>query len=364
MLQTTPQEEAITHLSDVILQLTSQSRDIKAILRKCLIVCELLGWESQKTWFHQELAGYDPTSTLPSHRRIAGKRKWQPAATMPDKIRWMSEEMFYVADPKVYEEEEDTLEVWAGIEWFILAASTGYSESLNQTKQVGSPSGRYTITLDRKRIFTAPSIAASIIVIERAIFDFASRAYVQLKYSNSVGDIWAQYRSRVDAGLASLDMAKHLNAIELGIKSDNPESWRSAVYECRNLLNDLAAHLWHDMRPRYEYLPGRSPEGALDVTPEKFGNRLAAYIHQKGLSGTRGRYFRDEAERLATGILSLIAFQSEAHQPVTFQDSASIVVSTYVLVGEIISRTDLAPIESYSAPADQDPGDIQEQSAS
>ena len=355
MAQNTPQEEATFHLNEVISQLTGSGRDIKVILRKCLLVCELLGWESQKTWFHQELAGYYPTSTLPAHRRIRGKRKWQPATTMRDAIKWQSEEMVYGADPNVYEEEEDILEVWAGIEWFISAASAGYTEALADTKQVRSPSGRHLISFNRVRAFSAPSISASLVTIERATFDFASRAYVQLKYGSSVGDIWAQYRLEVDSRLASLDMAKHLQAIELGIQGPNPESWRSAVFECRSLLTDLAAYLWRDTRPRYEHLPGRSAEGTLDVTPEKFGNRIAAYLHQKGLSATRGRYFRDEADRLSTAVLSLIAFQGEAHQPVAYQDAASIVVSTYVLVGEITARTDLDPVETYGAPAAQDP---------
>jgi hypothetical protein len=266
--------------------------------------------------------------------------------------------MVYGADPAVYEEEDDTLEVWAGIEWFIGTASTGYSEPLDQTKQVRSPSGRRTITFERRRVFTAPTIAASLIVIERAAFDFASRAYVQLKFAGAVGDIWAQYRTRVDAGLATLDMAKHLKAIELGISGPNPETWRSAVFECRNLLTDLATHLWRDTRPRYEHLPGNTKERTLDVTSEKFGNRLAAYLHQKAISGTRGQFLRDEADRIATSILSLISFQSEAHRPMAFQDAASIVVSTYVLVGEIIARTDLAPITTYSQPEATNPSDV------
>lgn len=351
--QTTPQEEAISLLSEVLSGLTGPGGNIKVALRKCLLVCEMLGWRPQRDWFHQELNGYYPTSALPTHRKVSGKCKWQPAPSFSDTVNWKSEEMVYGANPAVYEEEEDVLEIWAGIEFFIAYTSTGYTEILQETKKVPSPSGHRSITFQRARIFTASAIAASLTQIERFIFDFASRAYVQLKYGNAVGDIWSQYRIKVDAGLASLDLAKHLNVIELSLQSTNPEAWRTAILECRNLLNDLANYLWRDGRPRYEYLPGRTDEDTLDVTKGKFGNRLAAYIHQKGLSGTRGKYLRNEADRLATSIQSLIAFQSEAHEPISLQDARSVVIAMYVLVGEIIGRTDLNPIVTYGKPVIQ-----------
>jgi len=349
--QTTPQEEAVLLLNEVISELTRIPRDIKAILRKCLLVCEILSWKSQGDWFHQELNGYNQITKLPAHREIRGRRMWQPLPNASNKIIWDSEELVYGADQAIYEQENDTLPVYADIDWFINACSTGYSEILADTKQIPSPTGRQLITFQRVRIFEASAFIDSVIQIERATFNFSSRALVQLKYGDILGDIWSQYRIIVDAGLANLNLADHFKAIQHSLRETNPEAWRSAILECRNLLNDLANHLWRDNRPRYEHLPGKSDDGFLDVTRGKFGNRLAAYLHQKGLSGTHGEYFRNEADRLATSILSLIAYQSIAHDPISLQDVRSIVIATYVLIGEIINRTDLNPVEIYGPPA-------------
>ena len=88
----------------------------------------------------------------------------------------------------------------------------------------------------------------------------------------------------------------------------------------------------------------------LVVTPDKFANRLRAYLHQKGLHGTAGgQFLRDELDRLATSIRSLIAFQSKAHDPVGRDDVRSVALATYFPVGEIVFRTDLQPIETYAS---------------
>jgi hypothetical protein len=83
----------------------------------------------------------------------------------------------------------------------------------------------------------------------------------------------------------------------------------------------------------------------------KFGNRLAAYIHQKRISGTRGSFLRHEAERLADSIYSLITVQSEAHDPVSLEDARSFAIRTYFVVGELVTRTDMQPVLQYENPA-------------
>jgi hypothetical protein len=88
----------------------------------------------------------------------------------------------------------------------------------------------------------------------------------------------------------------------------------------------------------------------LDVTQGHTKNRIAAYLHQKGLSGTEGKYLRSEVERLVASIDSIISFQSAAHDPIDLQNARSIAISTYLLVGEIVTRTDLIPIKEYGNP--------------
>jgi hypothetical protein len=347
----TPESEALQLLSQVIEALSNPPFDLKANLRKCQHACEILGWQSKRDWFHQELNGYWEQTPTPTYRFIPGSKRFSASGSIGSKSRWTSEDMVYGVDEAVYEIEPDTLEVRAGIDWLTSRTQFGYSENLEETKNATSPSGRSTMELRRQRVFTAGDIAYAVSQIEKQAFDFASISYAQLRFGDIIGDIWARYRRDVDAAMTDLNLSAHLASIEGGLLSENPEDWRSATFECRNLLNDLANHLWRDPRPRYEHLQGSTDEGTLDVTQGKFGNRLAAYIHQKGVSGTRGRFIREEAHRLAASIQSLIPFQSEAHEPIEFSDSQSIAIATYVLVGEIAKRTDLNPIEEYGEPA-------------
>jgi hypothetical protein len=347
---TSPQEEAIVILGEVIAGLTSTSRDLKSILRKCQHVCELLGWNQQKQWIHQELNGYYKGSTLPHYRMISGIRKWDVGASGHDSITWISESIAYGIDPQIYEEEPDTLEAWAGIDWFISASSVGYRDVLKETKVVVTPSKRDQITLHRVRVFGAPAISWALSQIEKTIYDFASSTYVQLKYSNVIKHIWEDYQIQIDKKISQLGLTQHFSAIEINLQSTNPEGWRAAAFACRNLLNDLANYLWRDPRDRYEYLPGKTDDGKLDVTHGKFGNRLSAYIHQKGISGKQGKYLREEASRLSTSIQALIAIQSEAHDPMSLSNARSVAIATYIIIGEIVTRTDLIPIENYQKP--------------
>jgi hypothetical protein len=189
--------------------------------------------------------------------------------------------------------------------------------------------------------------------LESQVFDFVSKSYVQLKYGNLITDIWSNYRTTVDNKLANLDLTNHLQAIQSGIQSNNPESWRTSAFACRNMITDLANYLWQDTKPRYEHLKGSTKDGKLDVTEGNTKNRLAAYLHQKGISGTTGKHLRNEVERLVASMDSIISFQSTAHDPINLQDTRSIAISTYLLIGEIVTRTDLVPIKDYGDPAIQ-----------
>jgi hypothetical protein len=171
-----------------------------------------------------------------------------------------------------------------------------------------------------------------------------------LKYGNALSDVWQEYRTSVDVALAHLNLTKHWQAIEAALRSDNPESWRNAVFGCRNLLTDLAQILWQDARPTYEHL--KNPQGQdLDVRADKFANRLAAYAHQKGLTGTRGKYMRDEVERVAASLRSVIAFQGEAHQSISCDDGRAVALGTHYLVAQLVMRTDMNPALEYDQPA-------------
>ncbi len=348
------QEEAVQILGDVLHALTSSKHDLKVILRQCQHVCTLIGWKDALAWFQRELTGYPQDAALPLYRFVNGKVDWVLQGSIYEISTWAAETM--INRPP----DEDailppTLEVRTDIDTLLAAAQGGYREHTPQTKQQWSKKLGRAVTLVAVKDYPAFSFAGCVATIESHTFNWASNAYVVLRHGNVLGEIWADYRKQVDASLGSLGFANHMEAINRGIQSDNPEEWRNAVLGCRNLLSDLADHLWHDPRPTYEHLPGTDKDGKrtskMSVSKGMSKNRLRAYLHQKGLCGTRGEFLSGEIERLADSVSALIAYQSTAHAPITRDDARSIALGTYFIIGEFVIRTDMQPIQQYGKPA-------------
>lgn len=345
----TQQEEALRYFDQIISQLTQPDHDLVSILRLGQHACQLLGWNSQLIWFQKELGGYSAQEQLPFYRRISGVASWQPKNTH-DSPAWLSSGIVYGHEPEDEETEQVTLAVWTNINWILASSSTGYSESTGIFKTSVPRGKRDSIELQKIKSFSAASFLSIIINIERIVFNFASQSYSTLKFSQAISDIWASYRDKVDEGLQRLGMENHLKSIESNILSENPESCRAAVFECRNMLSDIANYLWQDEREVYEYLDGKDGK-KLDMRKGNSKNRLKAYFHQRGFTGTSGKYTRAQVDALFASIDALIEYQSEAHYPVTREDAQTIALSTYFLIGELASKTDLSPVKSYERPA-------------
>jgi hypothetical protein len=345
---TTSQQEATTILAQVLSEFNTTSPQLEPILRQCQHVCQILGWQDNLSWFYRELNGYH-ADVPPNYRMIRGKLIWQPDAPMGDSIKWSSEASIYGKAPEDIVEEDAVLDVYSNIDWVIKASQAGFTENTSETKTSRLRSGT-PIQLRRIRKFNGQDFLACITAVKRITFDFVSQSYAQLKYGNAIQSIWADRRAKIDIMLQPLGFTNHLTEIEKGLNSPNPESWRSAVFECRSLLSDLADHIWRDPRPTYEHLLGKGPDGKLSVTKKEFANRISAYFHQRGLTKSSGRFIRNESERLSTSIRSLIEYQSKAHNPIGRDDAVSIALATYFLVGEILLKTDVQPIEKYVDP--------------
>lgn len=342
----TPQEEATQIFGDVVRQLTSPEGDLKLVLRCCLHACQVLDWADGSWWFQRQLVGYEADAPLPSYRLVTGQTHWQTQA-LPihesDRLRSLDpgyQAMRHLGDGTT------VLELRAGIDWILHAARTGYSERTGNIQRVpGKPP--QSLPVEQVKVFDAVSFARVANQIEDDTFAFASAHYRVLKYGNALTDIWEGYRLQIDAALGALGLADHLESIQAGLQSDTPAARRTAALGCRNLLHDVANHLWQDPRETYEQLKGNGPGGKLRVTSESFANRLSAYLHQKGLTGDQGKFLRDELERLAVSIRSLVAEQSGGHGSVSREDARLVALATYFILGALVTKTDMVPITAY-----------------
>ena len=340
----TPQEEAAQIFWEVIQSLTSGAPDLKIALRRSQHACQLIGWNDNTEWFKLQLDGYPTGTPIPEFRKVRGVSRWRPAGYLEAafELTPLGEAQYDL------ETEPAELDVFAGLDWLMEASQSGYTESTGDNKE-GYQLSR-SIKLERVRIFAAANFQTVVSTIETEAFGLASRAYTLLRYGNAIADIWSEHRTEVDATLRRLDLGSHLDAIQVGLQSDNPEACRNAVFGARNLMNDLAEYLWRDKRTEYEFLPGDGPNGKLNVGAGRSKNRLSAYLHQKGFTGARGSLMRNELERLADSAGRLIELQSRAHSRIRKEDARSVILATDFILGEMVTKTDMVPVEVYQQP--------------
>lgn len=345
----TPQNEAAQLLSEVTAALTSTPRDVVAIFRKCLHASQLIEDKQASEWFEQELNGYYSPVTVPDYRKVQGTTLWR------------SRGFDNAGDPKdlaAYQirrqmgNPETQMEIRNGIDWIASRQEHGFYRFENESGVwwPGILPGTVGTFVQRVEFYSPSMFRHVISTVEHLTFRWAVNWRKTLIYGNAVTDIWTQYRATVEKVLSAAGLKTHLDSIQANLSSNNPSQWRSTVYACRSVLEDLSAYLWQDSRPTYEHLPSGDGKGPLVVTKERAANRIGAYLHQQGLAQSEGKFMREEARRLADSIRNLLSLQAKAHGAIEKQHAQSVAIQTYILVGEIAQRTDFQPVTEYRDP--------------
>lgn len=285
---TTRQDEAAHLFTEVIRDLTTTQPELQLVMRRCQHACELLNWTKQRDWFRREISGYPTNEPVPPHRAVHGRAVWRPGGTPHQRVEFGIESS--LAGNDFLQPEDAYLEVRAGIDWLLIASEAGYEETTSETKEEWSSYRRESVHLERVRTFSAAAFRTVLSTLETLTFDFASQSYTFLRYGAAISSIFSSYQTHVDAVLHEIGLSNHLDAIQSGLQSANPEEWRQAVFGCRDMVSDVANYLWQDPRPTYAWLPGKGENGKLQVTRKNTANRLRAYLHQKGFPRTRGAF--------------------------------------------------------------------------
>ena len=338
----TPQEEALNIFDAVVCNLTSGGVDVKSGLRQCAHAALILGWADNLSWLNAELSGFTADQALPAYRRgVAAYTDWR-AHTLDANAKLVITKQFDDKPTKT----PTSRDLRVGVGEVIAAPATGLAW------RTGKEDSWYLDTWDQdvpvQEVVVVPkeSLARVLRGLENALFTYASEAYSILRFGDTVGDIWRDYRSQVDEALGRLGLHGHLEAIRAGLESDEPQRWREAMWSCRDLLRDLATHLWRDTRGTYRHLKNKE-EKSIAVKADNYVSRLAAYLHQKGVTGTVGAYLRTELDRINSSIHALNDLYSKAHEPVSREDVRLAAVTIYTLLGELVARTDMVPVEKY-----------------
>ncbi len=339
----TPQEEALAIFAAVVDNLTSPGADLKLALRRCIHAAQILGWAQNLTWLNAELNGFGPDQALPAYRRqVRAYTTWRAHTIDADIKLAITEDSagkptqaWFVRDMR------------AGLDELLAASAAGFDTPTGREDTRLLPSWYKKVPVEEVVIVPKESVARVAAGLENALFTYASQAYTVLRFGDAVADIWRDYRNQVDEALGRLGLHGHLDAIRAGLESDEPQRWREAMWSCRDLLRDLATHLWRDTRGTYRHLKNKEDK-PIAVKADNYVNRLAAYLHQKGVTGKVGAYLRAELERINSSIHALNELYSKAHEPVSREDARLAAVTVYTLLGELVARTDMVPVERYT----------------
>ncbi len=330
----TVQQEAVRWLREVIDELTSGSPDIKRVLRKCLHVTMILKWHDKTATYLLETTGYPLEIEVPWYRRVSAQRMWRPRGMY--NIVTMAVDQAHGRQTT----ESVTKDIRSGIESLARYAANGVAFPTGQKDE--RKVGQKWMEVEETDVISKETCQAIINHLEEQILPWASESYRSLRFGDLAAEVWQAYRLSVDEALTALGLGGHLQAINEGLASTEPQSWRQAMWTCRDVLHDLAVFLWRDSRKTYKHIPGEDGQ-PMKVTEDKYINRLAAYLHQKGVTGTTGAYLKAEIARLH----ALNDLDSKAHDSVTIEEARLAVIATYVVLGELVARTDMQPVEKY-----------------
>lgn len=329
--------QAARVLGEIVTAIASGNADLVGVLRKAYFACGLAGpgWELWQQWFQRELEGYLADAPLPDYRRgVPGESWWDAMGSYVAVRRALRGE--------AKQSEPTTMDCPYGLTEVLRWAQSGLRIPSGERRRIDRDHHEEWVTLYGPAGFQ--HIAR---VVEQMTYRFATSAYTTLTYGDALQGIWEGYRTTVEATLSQLGFDRQFESIRDGIASDNPQSWRNAMWACRDVLRDLAAHLWRDSQKTYAALTGANGK-PLVVDESKYVNRLLAYLHFKGETGGAGAYLKAEIERIVSSLHTLNDLDSKAHNPVTKQDARLAAIGTYTILGEFIARTDMQPVESQN----------------
>jgi hypothetical protein len=338
----------LEHIVDDLEQSTSST--LESVLRRCARAALLVGQQDALEIFNKEIRGYYSSDEPPYYRRVQGHVVWRTIGferlNDPTDIAAQMASKFYGNEPCGFVAH-------AGLQELLTASANGHwlisqiveKRMVPDGKNVG---GTWVEPVD---YYLPQAFSTCVKAIEQSAYEWATQWLVYLRYESRITNIWQRYRSSVDDTMEALGLSKHLPSTDGNLASSNEQDWRSVLYGCRNMLEDIANHLWTDSRPQYAPIATTQNDGkkiGMDVTPSKYVNRIQAYLHQKSTRDASAGLVEKEAELLGALFARLNTLDNHAHEGATLELAETVAIHTYVLLAELIRRTDMQPIEHYA----------------
>lgn len=344
-----PKSEALDLLIQVLIYIERGNPDLKRTLRMCATAALLLRQQEAVDIFNKDVRGYFENESPLYYRNVVGHIIWRSigSSTLNDPTDTAA-----VLASKQYGNPPCTLPLRTGLSRIQDLAVLGHTQMSQAIKSVAMPDGK-SLTgtwVEAIEVYPPEAFKTCLQNMEQAIWEWSTYWIVFLRFENRIGDIWERYRSSVDSTLAQIGLAGHFQALDTRLASANEQDWRSVLYSCRDLLHDIANHLWLDERSFYQHsklTDGKNQPIKLQVTQDRYINRIRAYLHQKTLKASEVGLMETEAEFLGELFGRLNHLDNHAHSGADQTLAESAAIHTYMLLADLVRHTDMQPIIKY-----------------
>jgi hypothetical protein len=278
----------------------------EALLLKASRLARLAGTDEDQTWLEYELTGYRPgDSVAEKYLELTG--------------RWVDKK-----EGRAY--------------WGPLAqqeASIGASKLMLQSLSTQGIGGDGVITATRNITASANSHSTQIATLGGIrsrvlglLHKFASRVYYEKLLSQASASIFERHQLSVDQRLAAAagEALAKIPAVYDRLVEGDVEAISQAMNTCRRIIDVFADSVFPAQSEPFAI--GDQP---LKVGPEHHQNRINAFIASRTESKARRTRLRQSLANIYDRVCAGI------HDDITPQEAQSLVLSTYLLLGEILS---------------------------
>lgn len=341
-----PKSAAVEILNEIISKVNVEHPDLKPILRLCLYAERLLKPFVVDSRFSKELNGYGSQDKTPAYRHLLGYVVWKTFGV--HKLRDPEDYTARIANdiyPTIHVNVDARLSLQLIIDGAVQGAWDRSEE--HQSKELPALFGQGSTLVEPYDYYPSDVFKACLSGIEQMIYEWAVEELVLARYETQIENLWQGFRESVDETLQDLHLTSHFSSLNQDLASSNPADWRKALLGCRNILRDVANHLWRDPRDTYPLAGPKGKPVQIGVKESEYVNRLQAYLHQKSVHNDHGKLLESEAELLGSMLNRVNRVGSHGHAESSRELAESAVLHTYVLLAELIRWTDMRPIEKY-----------------
>jgi hypothetical protein len=161
-----------------------------------------------------------------------------------------------------------------------------------------------------------------------AVYEFVSRSYYELLFSDLQADLFTAAREEIDSRLSPMSgrTLEKIESISERLRAGDAEAVSQAMSTCRRLIDAAADALF---APREEpYMLGDQP---LKVGTGNVLNRLQAFVAESGIFGPR----RDRLRQTFSNLYQRTS--AGTHAEVDVVEARYIFLQTYVALGELLA---------------------------